>query len=337
MKKRVLITGAGGFIGSFIVEEALRRGYETWAAIRKSTSRKFLADSDINFVELDFESRDVNATAEILKSSLPEGEKWDYIVYNLGATKCTNFADFNRINHDYLQDFIEALKIADMTPRKFLFMSSLSALGPGDEENYSPFTPKSIPCPNTKYGVSKLKAEMTLSMSGIPYIIFRSTGVYGPRERDYFLMFQSISRGFDFSVGFKKQLLSFIFVEDLAFAIFEALEKAPADKTYIVAEEKAYTQKEFRKIAAKVLNKKLVIPMKMPLSIVYIVSVIAEYWGVLRMKPSTLNRDKFNIMKQRNWSADVSDAAKDFGFKAKIDLNEGVQRSIKWYKENNWL
>lgn len=337
MKKRVLITGAGGFIGGFIVEEALHRGYETWAAVRQSTSRKYLSDTHINFVELDLESGDRQATADLLKSVLPEGEKWDYVVYNLGATKCTNFSDFNRINHDFLRDFLEALKIADMIPEKFLFMSSLSALGPGDEIGYTPFTPHSIPSPNTKYGVSKLKAEMTLAMSGVPYIIFRSTGVYGPRERDYFLMFQSIKRGFDFSVGFKKQLLSFIYVEDLARGIFDALEKAPIGKTYIAAEEKAYTQKEFRRISADELGKKMVIPMKMPLWIVYLVSVIAEFWGVVTMKPSTLNRDKFNIMKQRNWSVDVSDARRDFGFKAEVDLKEGVKRSIKWYKENNWL
>ena len=77
--------------------------------------------------------------------------------------------------------------------------------------------------------------------------------------------------------------------------------------------------------------------MSMPIWAVYLVSVIAEKWGVIRMKPSTLNRDKFNIMKQRNWSVDISEARKDFGFAPKVDLKEGVKRSIRWYKENNWL
>ena len=39
---KILITGASGFIGSFIVEEALRRGMETWAAMRRSSSKKYL-------------------------------------------------------------------------------------------------------------------------------------------------------------------------------------------------------------------------------------------------------------------------------------------------------
>ena len=36
-----------------------------------------------------------------------------------------------------------------------------------------------VPRPNTKYGASKLKAEMHLAMSGLPYIVFRATGIYG--------------------------------------------------------------------------------------------------------------------------------------------------------------
>ena len=47
---KILITGASGFIGSFIVEEALRRGFETWAAVRGSSSRQFLTDERINFI-----------------------------------------------------------------------------------------------------------------------------------------------------------------------------------------------------------------------------------------------------------------------------------------------
>ena len=54
MTKKVLVTGAGGFI----VEEALRRGYDVWAAVRATTSREFLKDSRINFVELDFTDGD---------------------------------------------------------------------------------------------------------------------------------------------------------------------------------------------------------------------------------------------------------------------------------------
>ena len=55
---KILITGASGFIGSFIVEEALSRGFETWAGVRTSSSREYLQDNRIHFLDLDFSSED---------------------------------------------------------------------------------------------------------------------------------------------------------------------------------------------------------------------------------------------------------------------------------------
>ncbi len=332
--KRVLVVGAGGFAGGFFVAEGLRRGFEVWAGVRASTSRKWLSDPAINFLTLDFDNPE--SLSASLRSALPEGEKWDWIIYNLGATKCLNFADFNKINYLYLRDFTDALHAAGMVPEKMLYMSSLSAMGPGDEKGYTPFTEKMIPRPNTRYGASKLKAEMWLATCGIPTVIFRATGIYGPRDRDYFLMFESIRKGFDFSVGLRPQMLTFIYVEDLARAAYDALEKAPAGETYNVAEPRAYTQKEFRTIATREMGCRA-IGVKMPLWAVKGVSVIAEKWGVLRGKPSTLNRDKFNIMKQRNWKADISKAQRDFGFAPRIDLSEGVRRAVEWYRKEGWM
>ena len=45
---KILITGASGFIGSFIVEEALKHGMEVWAAVRKSSSKAYLTDARIS-------------------------------------------------------------------------------------------------------------------------------------------------------------------------------------------------------------------------------------------------------------------------------------------------
>ena len=109
MAKKILITGAGGFIGGFIVEEALRRGYETWAAVRKTTNREFLQDSRIHFIELDF--TDGQALKAALQQAIAEsGGKWHYVVHNLGATKAANYIDFERINYGYMRLLVEPLK-----------------------------------------------------------------------------------------------------------------------------------------------------------------------------------------------------------------------------------
>ena len=334
--KSILITGAGGFIGGFLVEEALKRGYDTWAAVRATTSREFLKDERIHFIELDYSDQ------EKLELTLREHEgewgRWDYIVHNLGVTKSTNYIDFEQVNYGYLRTFVDALQETGMTPDVFLLMSSLSVMGPGDEKNYKPISPDDIPMPNTFYGVSKLKAETYLQMiEGFPYTIFRCTGVYGPHEKDYYLMIKSIKRGFDFSVGFNKQMLTFIYVKDLVAGVMDALEKGPLRKAYFISEDKAYTQQEFRQIVCEELGKKFVIPVTCPLWLVKIVCGISEWIGKVTLKASTLNRDKFKILKQRNWMCDTTDAQRDFNFKPKYSLREGIREAIAWYREAGWL
>lgn len=325
-------------MGGFIAREAAARGYEVYAGVRATTSRTYLEDIDVKYVVMDFEAEPAVASlAATLRESLPEGERYDYIVYNLGATKCLRFSDFNKINYRYLQDFTDALKQADMVPEKMLYVSSLSAVGPGDERGGAPYTESMIPTPNTRYGASKLKAEMWLATAGIPTIIFRCTGVYGPHERDYYLMFKTIAKGWDFSVGFRSQILSFIYVEDLARAICDALEKSPVGETYNIAEGRSYSQSEFRKMVARELGRRLVIPVRVPIFTLKLVSAVAEKIGVLNGKPSTLNSDKYNIMKQRNWGVDIAKAKRGFGFDPQVSLEEGVRRTVQWYKDEKWL
>lgn len=336
MSKKILITGAGGFIGGYLVEEALKRGYETWAAVRKSTNREFLTDDRIKFLELDFSDSDALHTT--LKDTIEQNGKWDFVVHNLGLTKATNYIDFETVNYGCLKSLVDELKELDAVPSVFLMMSSLSVMGPGDEVDYKPFTSSDVPAPNTRYGVSKLKGETYLQMqSNFPYTIFRCTGVYGPHERDYFLMMKSIKRGFDFSVGFKKQLLTFIYVKDLTCAVMDALEAGPMRKAYFISEDKSYTQQEFRKIVLDELGKKVVIPVTCPLWVVKIVCHVAEFIGKLTGKPSTLNPDKFRILKQRNWLCDTSDAQHDFNFSPQYSLKQGVHEAIDWYRQAGWL
>ena len=91
-----------------------------------------------------------------------------------------------------------------MVPKQFIYISTLSVFGPVREKDYTPIKADDPAVPNTAYGLSKLKAELYIqSMPGFPYVIYRPTGVYGPREADYYLMAKSIRKHVDFSVGFR--------------------------------------------------------------------------------------------------------------------------------------
>ena len=218
---KILITGASGFIGSFIVEEALRRGFETWAAVRKSSSREWLKDERINFIELNLSSK-----AQLVEQL--KDKAFDYVVHAAGVTKCLNKADFRRINTEGTKNLVDALIETGMPLKRLVFVSSLSVFGAIKEQQpYEEIRESDMPQPNTEYGRSKLAAEQYLDSLGsrIPYIILRPTGVYGPKEKDYFIMAKSIKQHSDFAVGYRQQDITFVYVEDVVQAIFLALEK----------------------------------------------------------------------------------------------------------------
>lgn len=334
--KKILITGASGFIGSFLVEKALAKNFSVWAGVRATSSKGYLQDERIKFIDLNFSDKN-KLTQQLIDFSKKEG-KFDYIIHNAGLTKCIDPSDFNKVNFQFTANFIDALIDSDSVPEKFVMMSSLSVFGVGDELNYTPIKLIDKPNPNTAYGVSKLKAENYLeNIQNFPYIILRPTGVYGPREKDYFLMLKTVKSGLDVGAGFQPQHLTFIYVKDLVDASFLALESEITNRAYFVADGDVYTDKEYTALVKKVLNKKMVLSLKVPLGILKVISIVAEEVSKLTKKPSTLNRDKYKIMKQRNWECDIEPLKRDLGFSPKYNLTQGLEESVQWYKDNDWL
>jgi nucleoside-diphosphate-sugar epimerase len=218
---KILITGASGFIGSFIVEEALKQDFETWAAVRKSSSKEYLQDERIHFIELNLSPK-----AQLIEQLQPH--QFDYVVHAAGVTKCLNKADFHRINTEGTKNLVDALLDLQMPLKRFVFLSSLSVFGAIKERlPYDEIREDDTPQPNTEYGRSKLEAERYIDSIGsrLPYIILRPTGVYGPKEKDYFMMAKSIKQHIDFAVGYQRQDITFVYVTDVVQAVFLALEK----------------------------------------------------------------------------------------------------------------
>ncbi|EGF51460.1 UDP-glucose 4-epimerase [Bacteroides clarus YIT 12056] len=332
----VLVTGASGFIGSFIVEEALRRGFGVWAGVRSSSSREYLQDKKIHFLELDFAHP--NELRAQLSGHKGTYSKFDYIIHCAGATKCVDKNDFERVNYLQTKYFVDTLRELNMIPRQFIFISTLSVFGPIREKTYTPITGEDTPMPNTAYGLSKLKAEIYLqSIPGFPYVIYRPTGVYGPREKDYFLMVKSIRQHTDFSVGFRRQDLTFVYVKDIVQAVFLGIEKQISCRAYFLADGKVYQSRAFSDLIRKELGNPFVIRLRCPLIILKVVSLLAEYWAKRRNTTSTLNSDKYRIMKQRNWQCDITPAVKELGYSPGYDLERGVKETIAWYKDKGWL
>ena len=337
---RILVTGATGFIGSFIVEEALNKGMEVWAAVRKTSSLEYLRDSRIHRIELNLSSEDD------LKNQLKD-HPFDYVVHAAGVTKCIHQEDFYRINTEGTKNLVNAIRTLKMPLKRFVYLSSLSIFGPiREQQPYQEITEADTPQPNTAYGKSKLLAEQFLDgineslkadEEPFPYVILRPTGVYGPREKDYFLMAKSIKGHSDFSVGYKQQDITFVYVQDVVQAVFLAIDYGKTGRKYFLSDGQVYQSSTFSNLIHQELGRPWWIRIKAPIWILRIVTFFGEHIGRMTGKITALNNDKYHILKQRNWRCDIQPAIDELGYHPEYPLELGVPLTIRWYKENKWL
>ncbi len=334
--KKILVTGASGFIGSFIVERALELGAEVWAAVRASSSREYLKDERIHFIQLNLNN--AGQLKEQLQEFAAVETAWDYVVHAAGLTKCQDPADFYRVNAEGTMLLVQALLATETLRGRFVFLSSLSVWGAVHEDDYANISEADIPHPNTEYGKSKLEAECLLAqVEGLDYVVLRPTGVYGPREKDYFLMAKSICRHVDFAVGYKRQDITFIYVRDLVEATMLALQHGEKGRGYFLTDGQVYSSSDFSRLLQKELDVKFVLPITAPIWVLRVVCTVGGWLARLTGKPSALNMDKFNILRQRNWRCDIQPAIEDLGYKPCYSLADGVSETVKWYKQQGWV
>ena len=100
---------------------------QVWAGVRRGSSRAYLQDSRIHFLELDFSSKD--RLVEQL-----DGHEFDYVVHAAGVTKCINKDDFFKVNTQGTRNLVDALLALQMPLKRFVYLSSLSVFGPVAEE-----------------------------------------------------------------------------------------------------------------------------------------------------------------------------------------------------------
>jgi len=331
-KRKILITGASGFIGSFLVEQAIRNQYCTIAGIRSTSPKQYLQDSAIHFLELDFTS--VASLDTALQDCKLKYGKLDFIIHNAGVTKAADNLLFEQVNYENTQRLITALKRNQLVPGKFIYISSLASFGPG--KGTEPITALNKKEPLTAYGRSKLKAEELLyETADFPFLIFNPTTVYGPREKDLLLLIKSIKKHIEVYIGTDRQLLSFIHVRDLCEAVFQAMESPAVNCNLLVSDCRMYTAKEFNTIVKRILHTKTV-SLILPVSVVRFAAILSEWLGKLSGKVPVLNRERLKEFEAKNWGINCREIC-NLGYLPQYSLEEGLKQTIFWYKAHGWL
>ncbi len=334
MKEKILITGASGFIGSFLVETALQQGFEVYAGIRKTSSRAYLQQPNIHFIELNLSSKE--SLLHSIKNFSEQNGNFNYIIHNAGITQARKKTDFFSINFECTKNIIDVFVELNMPIKKFVLISSLAAYGPGNK-NFTPININHLQNPITAYGKSKLAAEKYLqSFQNFPYIIINPTAVYGPRDKDFLQFIQLINKGIEPYIGLNKQMISLIYVKDLANVVIEACSSALIHKSYIVSDGRSYNKEELGQYIKTMLNKKTV-KIKIPSFFIQAIAFTIELLYSLFRKSPFLTTEKINEISSTNWLCNSDAVWHDLAIEPTYFLATGLNETIQWYKENNWI
>ncbi len=322
---KALVTGATGFIGSHLVEELTKQGDEVCCLVRKSSDLKWLEGLKIKLLFSDCSDK------ASLRAIMPE---LDYVFHLAGLTKASYKEEFYCVNAEGTGNLIEAVYLTNPNLKRFVYLSSLAAFGPS--LNGSLPNEEIEPHPVSDYGRSKLQGEQAVMgyADKIPVTILRPTAVYGPRDKDFFVLFKMVKRGLIPTWGDGNATL--LYVDDLVRCIILASEKEEAiGKRFFVSDGKTYPSSEIIKEIALALG---VNPtsLRIPRFVIPLISLVTEQVGRVRKKPGIINPDKLKEIVYPNWTCDTT-RIKGIGFEAKVGIKEGIKWTADWYKIHRWL
>lgn len=327
MKEKVLITGASGFLGFHIIEEALKNNLDVYAAVRKSSNIAHLKDLSVSFTYPDFSNKE-NLRREI------EANQFNYIIHAAGITKAKNQEEYNTVNASFTFNLAKAAEEAKAPLKKFIFISSLAAVGP--LENYTEtINEKTTPNPVTSYGKSKLLAEEKIKNLSIPLIILRPTAVYGPRDKDIFIIFKTIKNGLEPYIGKQDQQLSFVYAKDVATIAVRSLFSSFTG-IYNVSDGFCYTRYDLATDLKSLMQKKTFRFHLSHNAVSALAITLENMYGFFHKIPA-LNKEKISELAAMNWVCNIEKAKRELDYNPLYNLKTGLEESLDWYKKNKWL
>lgn len=315
-----LVTGASGFVGGHLVQMLRERGGEFRCLVRRTSSTRSLAPAPIAMGDL--------GTGEGLEEAL----RGVHVVIHLaGVTKALRSSEYVTGNARASETLARAMLGKGI---RLVHVSSLAAAGPSP--NGEPLREDAEPHPLTAYGRSKLEGENVVRNLLPDAVIVRPPVVYGPRDRDVLQMLKPISKGWSLEIGGGERWFSFIYVKDLAEALLACADSSVAGKTYFVAHPKAVSWSELVAQAGAIMGRRTRV-LLMPPAAARAVGFCAEAWSRITGKPGVISREKILEAQCMCWTCNPGRAAAEWGFAARTSLEDGLAKTLAWYKEAGWL
>jgi len=292
----VAVLGGTGFVGHHLVKKLLETNHHLTLLVHRHLNKEISYDN-INVIYGDIETID----------SLDKAfENIDVVYHLVGIIAETKDKKFDKTVAEGTKNVVKAC--IEKGVKKIIY---LSALG----------TSKSA---KTKYHQTKYQAEQAIETSGLNFIIYRPSIVYGPGD-SFISQLSKIIKWFPFTpvIGSGKYLFQPIFIDDLIQAMVLGLEIPEATGQIIdIAGPEKLEYLKILNIIKKVLRKKRLnfyIPITVMKKIAFCLEKI--------MKPSPITREQLLMMEMGN-TGDISTMEKLFSIKP-IDLENGLKKYLR--------
>ncbi len=327
----VLVTGANGFIGSNLTQLLLREGHSVKAMVLPGTDLSNLEGLNCEIVYADITKQ------ETLHGLLNGVE----VVFHLAALPSLAWNnDIIKVNYGGTWNLIlEAIK---SKVRRFVYMSSLVVHGFDNFDNADETTPLMKPGLFTRpYILSKVKCEELLELfkDKIETVIIRpGFNIYGPNDRMTSKeMLQRLENGQLMGyVNDGESKLGYVYAENLAYGLLCAgVSPKAAGNTYVIADyEPAYLHlKNLLELFSRELNikpKLTAAPSFLFMPVGFIMDLI--HFLFLRKQMPLISTYIVNTSTHHLHFSSAK-AQREIGYKQQISFEEGVKRTVAWYKK----
>ena len=318
--KKVLVTGATGFVGSFLCSRLLGGGYSVRGTLLDSEPSSALVHG-VEGVEVELLGAHTSWSQALM--GVDTVIHLAARVHIMDDPSSDPLSEFRKVNVE------GALKLArdcvSAGVRRFVYISSIKVNG---EENIAPYTTDSLPKPTDPYGISKWEAEQGLrkiaSETGLEVVVVRPTLVYGPGVKANFLnMMKIISKGIPLPLASINNKRSLIYVENLvdALAICATHPKA-AGQTFLVSDGDDVSTPELIRRTASALGR-LTRLFPFPVTIMRLAGKLIGKSGAVNRLTGSLTVDSSKIRAELGWSPPFS---MDYGLK---ETAEWFARQVK--------
>ena len=326
--KRIAVTGATGFLGSHITERLIQDGYEV--AILARDANKAQA----------FEGR----VSKIVIGDISDSEKISELVAGCDVVFHTvsNFRtasgppeSYHKINVLGTQVVVDAAMVAGV--KRFVHCATIGVHGnvrttPANEQ--SPYAPGDL------YQKTKLQAqqyvESVIGKSDMEVVIVRPCSMYGPGDMRMLKMFKMLSKKTFLMIGPCTENFHAVYIDDIVDGfILAMLTPNISGETFLIGGEKYLPLKDYIKVVADAVSAPM--PwLKFPYWLFYYAAVVVEAICVpLRIEPP-LHRRRVRFYKN-NRAFNIQKAKETLGYSPKVSLEEGMKKTVIWYKENGYL